>query len=329
METLADPPPEDLTKARPLSVFQAASGQVCCTCSDGPSWRYAGRWNGAHESCEKPSMLVCVGCGGRTAKRCRTSRGSRCKPCARSYRVAVHHVARSGLMLGGRTYLVTFTAPGAELHSYRGWICPCTSESTRLDSTAALALWNASCVHRWNRLHQATERRVGGKLSCFKAVEVQRRGALHLHVLVRVDRSVRLPLSMLRSLAMRHGFGHAVDVQEVSSEHAAWYVAKYVSKSTDERDCAPFLDRATGEIGTGRWRAWSSTRGRRSWGATMASVRAAQSAWVLEQRMGSDATDDGAAGARCDGEAVALDPRSQRYANGDSVSDGSGEIGAM
>lgn len=296
-----------------------------CRCEK-PQWRYAGRASMPMETCEQPTRLVCVGCGGELLKRCRTSRGSRCAPCGVSYRRAVHHIARSGTLLPGHCYFFTLTAPGERVHRLpNGDECPCTSESTALDSAAAKAVWNADCMANWNRLHQHIERRLGVNLSCFRVVEVQRRGVLHLHVLFRVSEPVTIKLAELRSLAIRHGFGHAADLQEVSSEHAAWYVAKYAAKAADARDDAPFLNKRTGEMGGGRWRVWTSTRGRRAWGETMASVRAAQAQWARESvgcddAGGAPGRPSGAAGwGGGDGVAGALDPKSSHYASGASL----------
>lgn len=161
-----------------------------------------------------------------------------------------------------------------------------------------MARWNASAGGRWNRLVQDLRRELGDKVEYFAAKEVQRRGALHFHVLVRSSdgRPVALSGGVLRALAIRHGFGHSVDVQPVAPNHAA-YVSKYVSKSADARHRVPWkgwghrthrdLDRATGEVTEVRtrvrtfdptYRTWSASRG---WGRSMAEVRAAQQHFVL------------------------------------------------
>lgn len=57
----------------------------------------------------------------------------------------------------------------------------------------------------------------------------------------------------LRLLAIKHGFGHEVDLQAVRGEGVASYCAKYVSKSAADREELPWVDKATGAV---RERGW-------------------------------------------------------------------------
>lgn len=156
---------------------------------------------------------------------------------------------------------------------------------------------------------QGVRRRVRG-LTYFKAAEVQRRGALHFHVMVkRLDGAPgRLSTSLLRRVAVAHGFGHSVDVQRLEPGHAQ-YVAKYVAKAADERQDVPWaaqgyerpvnpahrvhrpsgevMDRRTGEllgpavpalVTQASYRTWSKAR---SWGRSMREVREDQQHHVL------------------------------------------------
>ncbi|WP_263118593.1 replication initiator [Cellulomonas sp. RIT-PI-Y] len=119
-----------------------------------------------------------------------------------------------------------------------------------------LGKWNADASRRWSRFLQELSRFVGadqvtydaaGKrhrrqgLVYFRAVEVQRRGALHFHVLMRRRDGAPLAITVhdFRRLAIRHGFGHSVDVQAVQPGHAT-YVAKYVAKSSNDRKVVPW-----------------------------------------------------------------------------------------
>lgn len=141
-----------------------------------------------------------------------------------------------------------------------------------------LAAWNASHSSRWNHFRTRL-RQAHPSVQFFRGVEVQSRGALHDHAMVRSD----LPLqkAQLRAMAMDAGFGHSVDLAPVApgSKQAAYYVAKYVTKATDARESVPWLgdlvDVDTGEVSVGRvpgrYRTWSMSR---EWGATMAAVRA-------------------------------------------------------
>jgi hypothetical protein len=271
------------------------------------------------DGCDRPLRLVCGYCGHTVVVRCRSSR-SRCAPCSDRYRRNVARVARSGMsgrvLLPGQLYSLTLTAPGAREHALPGRSIPCPCSARLLADEIDMAVWNGDAVHRWNRLHQALERRLGVTLKYFKVVEVQKRGALHLHVVIRVDRACEIRVSALRGLAIRHGFGHSVDLQKLTgsaAERACWYVAKYVSKSSDDRGEAPYVNRRTGEFGHGKWRTWTSSR---EWGETMSSIRAAQLAWIREG--GSERT-QGAGAAEptgaCGGEAAALDRSRARYAS--------------
>ena len=285
-------------------------------CSQGKHrWSFDGRSAHALPGCDRPNQMRCGGCGAVSVVRCRSSR-SRCAPCSKRYQRNVSRIARSGLvLLPGREYFLTLTAPGEREHLLpSGAPCPCTSESNKLDDAVSLAVWNGESVHRWNRLHQAIERHYGVKLSYFRATEVQDRGALHFHVIIRVESPCKIRVSEVRKLAIRHNFGHAVDVRPVEDKRAAWYVAKYVTKCSDERELVPYLNRRTGELGPGRWRTWTSSR---SWGESMRSLRASQRDWVLEQRKlsGEDpGTAEPATG--CAGGAGALDHWCLRYAEG-------------
>jgi hypothetical protein len=168
------------------------------------------------------------------------------------YRGRVARVAGSGLVLGRQGLFLTVTAPGAAVHHIRpGVVCRCTPEGG-----VDLATWNPSAGKRFNRLLRDLSRFVGanvvtydtaGKrhevqgLAYFKGAEVQRRGALHFHILVRRLDGAPLAITAtdFRRLAVAHGFGHSVDVQPLTAQHAA-YVSKYVAKSANDRAVVPW-----------------------------------------------------------------------------------------
>lgn len=265
----------------------------------------------ANEGCSRRRHLRCVLCSERREVDCQSSRRTRCVYCSERYRKRVRRVASSGLVFlaAGVTYSLTLTAPGRDVHFIRGKVvCPCTPKGG-----VNLGVWNGRAASNFNRFKQSLERRVKARLEHFRATEPQDRGALHYHVLVRFDRPVVLRRSMVRALAIKHGFGHEIDVQDVLEERRTpAYLSKYVSKSADERRSVPFVHRETGEVGPGRWRTWSSSR---RWGESMADVRAAQRKWIAEHRA---AIGEGAwpaarpvgAGA---GAAGALDPNKAHY----------------
>jgi hypothetical protein len=172
--------------------------------------------------------------------------------------------------------MLTLTAPGDKAHRLPGGdLCRCTPEGG-----VDLARWNGQAVPRWNRLHQDLERAYGCELIYLKATEVQGRGALHFHVLIRLPIGVELKRSHVRRLAIDHGFGHELDIAPVTSMAAAGYCAKYVSKAAAERPDVPYVHPSTGEIGPGNWRTWSSSR---AWGVTMGQVLADQARWARER----------------------------------------------
>lgn len=128
-------------------------------------------------------------------------------------------------------------------------------------------------------------RRVGA-LEYFRAVEVQKRGALHLHVIV--WSADPLVVGQVQELALAAGFGCVLDVQPVAAHHAH-YVAKYSTKSVDQRDVVPWrrivqvLDVDTGELldlvnADPTFRTWSASQG---WGLTVRDVLHARRSALL------------------------------------------------
>jgi len=235
--------------------------------------------------------------------RCGVSRASKCVRCSDRYRDRVQTVAQNGLQAevpGEYFYLLTFTPPGDVEHcKIKHCIGPCiTASHPKCRCTPVggvnLADWNPTCSSKWNDLLKYIERTPGwSRPSYFRAVEVQDgkrlctdlqcgRGGLHLHVLVRTDyRIAKDPKrpTHLRSLAIRAGFGHSVDVQLIApgSRAAARYVAKYVTKSADSRDDVPWQTKHLNEV-TGEtivrteptYRTWSMSR---TWSESMKALR--------------------------------------------------------
>jgi hypothetical protein len=225
------------------------------------------------------------------------------------YRQCVRRVASGGIssvtFLGSHVYMLTLTAPGDREHRLpSGRLCRCTPIGG-VDKAA----WNTAAVAKWNDLVTDLARLLGVDVQYFKAVEVQKRGALHLHVLMRLALPCGITMSKLRQLAIRHGFGHEVDLR-VADGSAAAYVAKYVSKSSADRACAPVERRWWGlyEARAYRWRTWTASR---RWGESMASVRTAQSLWWAQRASAGD-------GDEVDVPAAPLDHRDASYAQSPS-----------
>jgi hypothetical protein len=180
--------------------------------------------------------------------------------------------------------MLTITAPGQDRHTMwdpgnvRGSRPECHCHEVEPD----LGVWNASASARWNRLRTSLSRLVPD-LAYLRAVEVQKRGALHLHVLI--HSSAPLDVLMLQRAAVAAGFGCVLDLAHVEpgSRKHAYYVSKYVTKACDARESVPWkvreVDTETGEILETRrdasYRTWSASR---DWGLTMAMLKAVSSA---------------------------------------------------
>jgi len=232
--------------------------------------------------CDSPLRAVCSDCDVSDTWACQSHRESRCAPCAERYRRRLARIAEAGSRVHADALaMLTLTAPGERLHRLpSGAPCPCTPAGG-----VDLAAWNASASKRWNH-YLTLLRRLCPGVQYLRAVEVQKRGALHLHVIVRVPRGSVLPtLRELRQLAIRCGFGHELDRAwiEPGSKRHAYYVSKYVTKAGDSREDVPWAvpvdvpSLTTGEMKRvvtsvpGRYRTWSSSR---SWGLTMSDARA-------------------------------------------------------
>ena len=184
-----------------------------------------------------------MACGLMVTVDCQSTRSAQCAPCGLVYRGRVQRVARvqSGLLM------VTLTAPGTRLHRVQrvdgSWmVCPCTRAGG-----VDLAVWNAGAAMMWSRLLNNGIRRDPSlswlQGAYFRATEVQDRGALHYHVLVKIRPGTVIPaggVQLLRDLAISYGFGHSTDVREKDPGHGAYYAAKYVAKASNVRGGVPW-----------------------------------------------------------------------------------------
>jgi hypothetical protein len=230
--------------------------------------------------CDNPLRAVCrEGCGEVAFWRC-DSYG--CGPCG-----ALKQRRLSRLVDGGASihlanglvgYFLTLTAPGTQAHKrwYQGKRPTRRVECDCHDHGLSDGLWNAQESACWNRLRTAMTR--DREVIFCGAVETQRRGMLHRHVLVFV--SDVMTHEEVQAMATAAGYGCVVDLEPVrSAEKAARYISKYVTKASSDRSVVPWerLDFSTGEI-TGKrptYRLWSSSR---KWGVTMSEIKATQAA---------------------------------------------------
>jgi len=175
--------------------------------------------------------------------------------------------------------MLTITAPATEEHL--GWVVGWDGKRPRESCGCAARMvggmgsWNASAGKRWNVLRGALGRLYPGA-EFFRAVEVQERGAIHLHVIVWTAKP--LVLREVQRVAVDAGFGCVIDFKPaaVGDTRQAAYVSKYVTKATDQRGEVPWdvVDLETGEVEAvkdARYRTWSCSRG---WGLTMKALEA-------------------------------------------------------
>lgn len=234
--------------------------------------------------CAQPLRAVCRDCGHQTFWRCNCSAAAKCIDCAERRRKLVARLVDLGTTdrLGrGYTYFLTLSAPGENDH--RRWVqgkpgrnrpeCDCH----RVWETMQRGDWNAQESANWNRLRTALSRLSDGSLTYIGSVEVQERGMLHRHIVLNVDRPL-LPAEV-GQLALTAGYGCVHDLQPIqSASKAAWYISKYVTKSSGDRQNVPWradvVDEDTGEIlrldTVPTFRTWSAAR---SWGYTLKGLR--------------------------------------------------------
>lgn len=243
--------------------------------------RYGGRSRKPTDRCERPNVMVCLDCEETVQTLCNRSSRTACEPCGKRYHGRVARIFASGWQdTGGQVLMLTLTAPGDQQHSMpSGDVCPCTP----IGGTN-LAAWNATAGQRWTHLLLYLRRRYGDGLQYGKGHELQKRGAIHYHVLIRVPAKTAATMlrekKKIRAMAIERGFGHEVDLVATRSEGAGVYAAKYVSKACDQRDSMPWMDLTTGEIldGAPRFRPWSTSR---RWGSTMKQQRASERLWAM------------------------------------------------
>jgi hypothetical protein len=269
-------------------------------------------------SCSSPLLMVCRWCRGERILRCSSSSRVKCEPCAVRYRRRVRRVFASGHRDSGpeRLFLVTLTAPGERQHFLpNGQPCACTPPGG-----VDLAWWNPLMGTLWSEFMAYLRRLVHEDVQYAVGREVQKRGALHCHAIVRCRKDLTSPKRkrQLRRIAMRQlrgrpgfNFGHEVDVQPIEAEQAANYVVKYVTDEVhhDVDHALPWrkVDLDTGEVIPRRsripYRRWSASR---SWGLTMRQVVEAQCRWVQSGGAG------GAQPARRGAPEAPLDPKTER-----------------
>jgi hypothetical protein len=203
--------------------------------------------------------------------RCGSGKSKVCPACAATRKRRVRRIAHLGVLdrlaAGGYLGLVTFTAPGVAGH--RRWViggratqlCDCHESAPH-----GVGAWNRRASRRWNHLRTLIRREYPGA-EFYRAVEPQKRGALHLHVILWSP--IKPDPVVLQRLALQAGFGcnTRLDPCKGAEDGARFanYVTKYVTKAIDDRSDLPWddLDTTSGELVAAQptYRPWSQSAG--------------------------------------------------------------------
>lgn len=255
------------------------------------SYQFAGYGAPQDGFCNMPAKMVDPATGEWYWSRCGSAKPSKCVQCAEVKRRDVASIGRSGWVdkPTQRGFFVTLTAPGADVLRWDTSKCAhsagvrCSGEVGCVVQASDLAIWHDGLGQRWSWFMTDLRREVGD-VEFFKTWEIQRRGALHCHSMMRADQvSQRRMLAAVKMCAARWGFGDQVDVQVFdlgdaeSAARKAGYIAKYASKSADDLPGVRRLNPSTGEIRSGGFRSWSSSR---RWGSSMAQVQQRRCTWA-------------------------------------------------
>lgn len=225
-------------------------------------------------TCDAPVWFRCVYCPESFQGNCNSKDEAECAKCEMRYRIRVRTVIRLPMLASrpSSVYLVTLTAPGKQRHclthtytdkagkTQPGVRCDftkhdcveCVCSEHRVETKGDISEFNFTLASRWNRfmtyLRRFSPDEVTGRgnkasrpfadFEYVKAIEPQKRGALHIHAVIRSARPfVMTPavIADLKIMAMNLGFGHQFDIQTLGGEEldlvtAARYVAKYISK---------------------------------------------------------------------------------------------------
>jgi len=241
--------------------------------------------------------------------RCGSAKEKKCEYCGRIHSQFVKAVVKSGF--DGidsdkplEIEFVTLTALGADRLPWDKSKC---NHIEALECSGAIgckvdeftsAIWNDEAKQNWNWLVTELERALDRDLPYFKCFELQTRGVLHIHALVHVPGITHERFeSVLKEIAAKWDFGPMLKTKRVTGKNRAGaiaYVAKYVTKGSAEGFT---IDRTSGEIRKGGYRAWSASR---DWGLSMAQAKSLlRDKWVQRalERLLAEARRDSAQGA--------------------------------
>jgi hypothetical protein len=190
------------------------------------------------------------------------------------------------LAYGGRVWMVTVTAPGADVLPWDG---------VRIEAAAAEA-WNRTAAARWRELHwrayQETRRRFGPDVlrTLARVWQLQKRGAPHVHLVLGSDSplevaAARFYVSCLRARRQEFAFGF-VNARDrdgrtgratvMEPHRAAGYLSRYLGES------APLLQ-AIALASRPRQLVWVALALKRASGVTMRRLRRARYLWWIRR----------------------------------------------
>lgn len=270
------------------SKSRVGAGYPCCTGRRMQVVGYLPVAAARRVDCERPLRAVCRGCDASEQWACGNSSSAKCAPCSDRVRRLYARVIEQGLADGGGfAYFLTLTAPSNAPH--RQWVqgkvthrpdCDCW------DHGLTMGQWNRQESACWNRLRTAIGR-IGGDFAYAGAVEAQDRGALHRHVVIRTAEP--LDSRELQRLALVAGYGCVMDLQKITSPAAMGrYLSKYVTKGGD-RERVPWesvkVNLRTGELIVATSPTYRLRSQSRSWGPTMAGMRAIAGAQARARAM--------------------------------------------
>lgn len=272
----------------PIVPHQPDRATDCVTSDGAHTFRVAGygsRSKNTRTDCQQPLRAVCTLCAHTVWWRCDCSSPTKCPDCSERRRKALARLVDLGTSQrigNGHTYFLTLNGPGEKDHAkwVQGWRQKdgprpaCNCHHTFL--TMSKGDWNAQESACWNRLRTALSRVASG-MTYIGAVEVQKRGVLHRHVVLHTE--TPLTPAQVGDLALRAGYGCVHDLEPIrDAAKAAWYVSKYVTKSAGDRGTLPWradvADETTGELvrmdTVPTFRTWSAAQ---SWGYTLKGLR--------------------------------------------------------
>jgi hypothetical protein len=235
-------------------------------------------------TCERPRRIHCHGCRSWVSVRCNSGSRARCGPCSTLKRGDISAVCRSGWvgqLAASCLVFLTLTAPGADVLEWDVAKCmhepsrrPCSGRRGCVATADSLARWNTGLAKRWSYFRMVVKRHLpaGADMTMCKSWELQKRGALHVHAMLRFEGCTFAEAeAALEWYRAHYGWGTEMKVDPVPVRderqiaRRAGYIAKYCSKGYDDLQDVPTI--VNGLVQCCRMSPFSKSRG---WGLTLA-----------------------------------------------------------